>query len=371
MWEIKRTVDLAQDYGGVERLRALATTSSRAAHRLRVRVLRNGQSEPLSGYKAALSLILPDGVSVYDAAGEIAEGEARAALPGVCYVREGEVRGVLSLSRGEEALIPVYGFVLVVQTDMTDTVADVGNVIPSLQELLAEIESMRRATAGANAATGKANTAAAGADASAKKADTAAGAANTAAAAANTAKANADAATAKANAAAGNADAATAKANTAASGADAAAANANAATTKANAAAGLLENMTVTASKVAAGGTPTASLTKGTNPDHYNLNLGLVTGNTGPQGPIGPTGPAGPTGPKGDTGAIGPQGIQGPVGPQGPKGESGISTQVNGFYTLSVDSNGDLWCYYTDETTPPDFELDTNKNLYFVIDDGA
>lgn len=48
-------------------------------------------------------------------------------------------------------------------------------------------------------------------------------------------------------------------------------------------------------------------------------------GATGPQGETGPQGPAGPQGPKGETGETGPTGPQGPEGPQGPKGDAGIS----------------------------------------------
>ena len=76
------------------------------------------------------------------------------------------------------------------------------------------------------------------------------------------------------------------------------------------------------------------------------VNIGPVQGAQGPAGPIGPqgaqgpkgdtgeTGETGPQGPKGDkgergdtgeTGPQGPQGPQGPIGPQGEPGEPGIS----------------------------------------------
>lgn len=101
-------------------------------------------------------------------------------------------------------------------------------------------------------------------------------------------------------------------------------------------------------------------------------------GDTGPQGPQGIQGPkgdqgdTGPQGPKGDTGAQGPQGIQGPEGPQGeqgPPGESGISTPVSGFINFSVDENGNLYVYYNDDDTPPDFYYDDETgNLYYDTD---
>lgn len=113
-----------------------------------------------------------------------------------------------------------------------------------------------------------------------------------------------------------------------------------------------------------------------------------LRGDTGPQGPKGDTGPQGEQGPKGDkgdTGAVGstgpagrdgaqgPQGVQGIQGPKGDKGdpgESGITTPIAGFYTLSVDSAGDLWCNYADGGDPPDFEYDTTSgDLYINVPD--
>lgn len=113
-----------------------------------------------------------------------------------------------------------------------------------------------------------------------------------------------------------------------------------------------------------------------------------LRGDTGPQGPKGDTGATGPQGAKGDkgdtgaTGATGPagrdgaqgpqgvQGIQGPKGDKGDPGESGVTTPIAGFYTLSVDSAGDLWCNYADGGDPPDFEYDTTSgDLYLNIPD--
>lgn len=95
----------------------------------------------------------------------------------------------------------------------------------------------------------------------------------------------------------------------------------------------------------------------------------------GEKGEKGDTGPQGPKGDKGATGAIGAtgaQGIQGEKGDKGDKGdtgESGIMVPVNGFFTLSVDEEGDLWAYSSDEGTVPDFEYDSETgNLYFLTE---
>lgn len=106
-----------------------------------------------------------------------------------------------------------------------------------------------------------------------------------------------------------------------------------------------------------------------------------ATGATGPQGPQGERGPQGeqgPMGPVGATGPQGPQGEQGPAGEQGPKGEpgtqgepgpageSGVTTPVSGFINFSVDADGNLYVYYADEATQPNFYYDEESgNLYY------
>lgn len=77
----------------------------------------------------------------------------------------------------------------------------------------------------------------------------------------------------------------------------------------------------------------------------------------------------GPIGDPGIRGVRGVQGIPGIQGVQGPPGESGVTTPISGFYTLSVDPNGDLWVNYPDGAEPPDFELDEDGNLFVVVPD--
>ena len=105
-------------------------------------------------------------------------------------------------------------------------------------------------------------------------------------------------------------------------------------------------------------------------------------GDTGPQGAKGDTGPQGPTGPegmKGDTGAAGaqgpqgdrgPQGIQGPKGDKGDPGESGVTTPADGFFTMSVDTDGNLWAHYAPAGEAPPFRYDTaTGDLYYDIEE--
>ena len=69
----------------------------------------------------------------------------------------------------------------------------------------------------------------------------------------------------------------------------------------------------------------------------------------GPQGPKGPKGPKGEKGDKGDTGA------------------SGITAPVSGFFTLSVDADGNLWSYSADGSTSPDFEYDSGTGSLYIV----
>lgn len=59
--------------------------------------------------------------------------------------------------------------------------------------------------------------------------------------------------------------------------------------------------------------------------------------------------------------------FKGDKGDKGDKGESGVTAPGNGFFTLSVDDNGDLWAHYADN--PPPVELDEDGNLYYVVPD--
>ena len=87
----------------------------------------------------------------------------------------------------------------------------------------------------------------------------------------------------------------------------------------------------------------------------------------GAMGPTGATGPQGEQGIQGAAGADGEKGEKGEKGDQGDKGESGITTPVNGFFTLSVDADGNLWAYSAEDGTTPDFEYDSaTGNLYVV-----
>lgn len=94
-------------------------------------------------------------------------------------------------------------------------------------------------------------------------------------------------------------------------------------------------------------------------------------GDQGPQGPEGPEGPQGKTGPQGPQGERGPTGPQGPQGETGPKGESGVTAPASGFFSMSVDANGDLYVHVADGSAQPPLRYDPDSgNLYYEITEG-
>ena len=85
--------------------------------------------------------------------------------------------------------------------------------------------------------------------------------------------------------------------------------------------------------------------------------------------------PRGARGEKGDAGDAGPQGPRGMPGEKGDKGdkgdtgESGVAAPIDGFFSLAVDANGDLWAYTSGDDTAPEFDYDSDTgDLYFVTE---
>ena len=102
---------------------------------------------------------------------------------------------------------------------------------------------------------------------------------------------------------------------------------------RAEGAAQALEGMTVTASAVAPGGSPTAELRR--EDGGLRLALGLVAGERGEKGSPGDKGDRGEPGEKGDPGPRGEPGERGETGPKGPKGdkgEPGAGLSIRGQY---------------------------------------
>lgn len=240
-WKIRRAVDLQEDSPPVERLRALATLSSRQAHDFVIVVLDGDKPADLTGMQPWLSMILPGRASLQKQVGSVQANVVSVTLPKIGYAERGDVSIILSLM-GEEGQtqIPLYGCVMRVMEDSTDTIIDEEKVIPSLAELLAQFDACKAAASAANTAAGKAISAASAADVAAKAA------------------------------------------NTQASAAQNAAELAGKAATNAQNAADRIDGMTATAASLSADEAPTANLVK--EGDHYELELGIPQGRKGDTG---------------------------------------------------------------------------------------
>lgn len=164
--------------------------------------------------------------------GTVSGNRASIVLPETCYTVVGPISIVLK--NGRTTIGACRGYVY---QSSTDAIVDPGHLIPSLDELLAQIENCRTATASANSAASSANSAASNANSKAAAANTAAENANTKAGLANTA------------------------ANTA-----------NAAATK-------IDGMTVSASGLPTGSAPTASVSEVSG--HKHIAFGIPKGDKG------------------------------------------------------------------------------------------
>ncbi len=240
----------------------------------------------------------PDKTGVMDPAAIGEDGKITFALTDQVLAVPGDVAAEIAIVEGEQVLTTATFYIQVEKRHG-------GSGVTSTDEFLVLVQATEKAaeaTEAANKAAGEANTAANKAREATEATLEAAEEANAAAGTAASAAGKANAAAEKAGTAAGEADAAAGEANDAAEKAGTAAGKADTAAGKANDAAQLIEGMTVSASQVPAGGTPTASVTQ--QDGHYHLTLGLVTGNTGAAGPKGDTGPQGPMGPSGGVASV-------------------------------------------------------------------
>lgn len=219
-------------------LKSLYASGDKDAHVFELSLYRGTEEMDLSGASAQGYFIRADGYTV-PITGAVSGNIVTLTLSGGCYYIVGNFNFIIKVSTAESRKSVFWGNGYVVRS-MTDTIVDEENVIPSLDELLAQISAAESAAKAANQAASAANSAATSAAQAASAADANASAANSAA---NAAKAAASAATAAA--------------------------------TK-------IDSMTITATGLAAGAAPTAELTEVDG--HYNIALGLPKGDKGDPG---------------------------------------------------------------------------------------
>ena len=233
----KRRIDVDADIQ-ITPLKSLYASGDKDAHIFELSLYRGAEEIDLSGASAQGYFIRADGYTV-PITGAISGNVVTLTLSEGCYYVVGNFNLIIKVSTAESRKSVFWGNGYVVRS-MTDAIVDEENVIPSLDELLAQIAAAESAAKAANQAASAANSAANSARQAASAADTNASSAN---GAANAAKA---------------------------------------AATTATEAATKIDDMTITATGLAAGAAPTAELTEVGG--HYNIALGLPKGDKGDPG---------------------------------------------------------------------------------------
>ena len=134
---------------------ALMLIGDNLAHTWRVRVFDGGGTVALTGATVTGYFVRTDGNTVA-VQGSVEGSTAIVTLAQACYAFEGDLKGVMRLTLGGKT-VTLSVLTLMVRKVLTDAIIDPGNVIPSLEDLLAQIEAMETATAAANTAAGAAN----------------------------------------------------------------------------------------------------------------------------------------------------------------------------------------------------------------------
>lgn len=201
---IRQSIDLALGGGELCWPDSLAVQGEADGHRWVVSVLDGGRPAALDGATAECYVVNGGVTNRLDAA---IEGSAVSVVFSAgCYAQSGELRAILRVYGADGAAPAVALLRLRVREGMTDVISDPGHVIPSLKELLSQLDACRESARQADEAASAADTAASAAGTAASAADTAASAANTAAGAANTAAGEARAAAGECARAASTAD---------------------------------------------------------------------------------------------------------------------------------------------------------------------
>ena len=229
-FEIPQTINLRAE-NTVKSYEQALVYGNKRAHRWRVTVLDGKAPANLAGCTATLYISRQDGKTVRVTDGiTIREETVEAIFPAEAYAVEGSTVFELDIMMGEDVVSYATLCATVRRSRTDDMIIPGTGEIYDLAALLAQIDAMKTATT-----------------------------------AANTAAANADAKAAAANTATGNANTATG--------------NANAGADNANKAAAKINQMTIAASGLSAGASPTAALSEVDG--HYHIALGIPKGDTG------------------------------------------------------------------------------------------
>lgn len=151
-WILTDRVDLSKDaqrqqVGAPE---ALMLPGDNEAHRWEITVLNNGEAADLTGASVAGYFLRSDGETVA-VVGSVTGNVISVVLAQECYAIEGLMRVIVRVTLNG-VITTVIQRLFRVQQDIGDQIIDPGEVIPDIDELLAQIAAMEAATAAANAA---------------------------------------------------------------------------------------------------------------------------------------------------------------------------------------------------------------------------
>lgn len=151
-WIMRERVDLARPQGLHVWPDALMVPGDSKAHRWCVSVYQDGAEVDLTGWTIVGYITRCKDDAVVPVPGTVSGCEASVVFDAACYVERGELYGIMEASKDDVRLTLACGRWRVAR-GYGNNVADPGDVIPSLAELLAEIANMRAATQAAQAAT--------------------------------------------------------------------------------------------------------------------------------------------------------------------------------------------------------------------------
>lgn len=142
-WLIEQEIDLQRGAQAPQVWpNALMLCGDNNAHTWRVTVMDGGEAAQVTGSVTGY-FVRPDGNTVA-VQGSMTGNVASVVLAQACYAQEGDVKAVLRLSVSTGAKVTLAALILPVRNVLTDSIIDPGNVIPSLDDLLAQIASMEQ-----------------------------------------------------------------------------------------------------------------------------------------------------------------------------------------------------------------------------------
>lgn len=152
-WIIEQTVEMTrptQPY--TSRPVELMLPGDHLAHTWRIKCLKNGLPVDLTGYTVSGYFKRMDGNCVL-ITGSISSNTVSVTLTQECYAYPGSLRGVVRIANADtDAVVTLADRLFFVQSAVDDGgTVDPGEVIPSLADLLAEIDAMATATVAAQA----------------------------------------------------------------------------------------------------------------------------------------------------------------------------------------------------------------------------